>query len=360
MASSDSIAIAYGAVALCWWRLVRGSKIDSCAADYPGVYIEELSSDVHGVTGVTTSVAAFVGSFGRGVADRAVQLLSIAEVRTDGAREVVVASETFRNLTVSPGAPNHAPDVVNAQSRLVQLTAEAGAKGRPAASSGRLTGTKQLDPFALPADKAEVPVKLGEAAATATLDYGGTPPTSYAAFAPRLEAALRAAAAALPVALRPLLAGAAVSLEAVGPDQGLSITLGRAGGFGAPVALELTGPAAVSLGLAVVDTVSTPQATGLANGKDGGALPDGAMIRPVPLAASWAVPRPRPACTRSTRSTWSTSCAWRRRWRCRTRRSGRSNCGHRLCTGAAGDGDRRSAREERPVAGRHATMAGRQ
>lgn len=293
---------------------------------YPGVYIEELSSGVHGVAGVATSVAAFVGSCGRSVVDRAVQLLSIAEVRTDGAREVVVASETFRNLTVSPGAPQRAPDVVSAQSRLVQLTAEPGAKGRPAASSGRPTGTSLPDPFAIPADKAEISVKLGEAAATATLDYGATPPTSYAAFAPRLETALRAAAAALPVALRPLLAGAAVSLEAVGPDQGLSIVLGKAGGFGAPVTLDLTGPAAVSPGLAVVDTASTPQATGLANGKDGGALPDGATpaqrsIFPVP---TWPI-------------------RWRRAAPARSRRAARSRAfsadgrGARPVEGAGGD-----------------------
>lgn len=354
---------------------------------YPGVYIEELSSGVHGVTGVATSVAAFVGSFGRGVVDRAIQLLSVAdlerecggldrlsetsyavaqffangggeawvvrvadlaenaaapatgllydddgekmlgvsagrqvrgrssdnpgawgnalrlavdydtavgadlfnlsvaEVRTDGAREVVVASETFRNLTVSVGAPNHAPDVVNAQSRLVQLTAEKGAKGRPATSSGRLTGTKLPDPFSIPADKAEIPIKLGEAAATATLDYGATPPTSYADFAPHLEAALRAAAAELPVALRPVLAGAVVGVEAIGSGERLSIVLGRASGFGAPVALELTGPAAESLGVAGAGVASTLQATGLANGKDGGDQPADATVRSVPLAA---------------------------------------------------------------------------
>jgi phage tail sheath protein FI len=46
---------------------------------YPGVYIEEIPSGVTTITGVATSVAAFVGSFARGLADEAVQLFSMAD-----------------------------------------------------------------------------------------------------------------------------------------------------------------------------------------------------------------------------------------------------------------------------------------
>jgi hypothetical protein len=46
---------------------------------YPGVYVEEVSSGVRTVTGVATSVAAFVGSFRRGLVDEAVQLFSLAD-----------------------------------------------------------------------------------------------------------------------------------------------------------------------------------------------------------------------------------------------------------------------------------------
>jgi len=46
---------------------------------YPGVYIEEVSSGVRPITGVSTAVAAFIGSFRRGPRDRAVQLLSEAD-----------------------------------------------------------------------------------------------------------------------------------------------------------------------------------------------------------------------------------------------------------------------------------------
>ncbi|BCH34318.1 hypothetical protein MesoLjLc_62480 [Mesorhizobium sp. L-8-10] len=46
---------------------------------YPGVYIEEIPSGVRPVAAVATSIAAFVGSFRKGLLDEAVQLLSIAD-----------------------------------------------------------------------------------------------------------------------------------------------------------------------------------------------------------------------------------------------------------------------------------------
>ncbi|CAD5108378.1 phage tail sheath family protein [Zestomonas carbonaria] len=46
---------------------------------YPGVYIEELPSGVRTITGVATSVAAFLGSAPRGPIDRAVRLFSFAD-----------------------------------------------------------------------------------------------------------------------------------------------------------------------------------------------------------------------------------------------------------------------------------------
>ena len=60
---------------------------------YPGVYIQEEPSGVRTITGVSTSVALFVGMTGRGPMDSAVSLLSFAEYeRTYGADTVV--SET--------------------------------------------------------------------------------------------------------------------------------------------------------------------------------------------------------------------------------------------------------------------------
>ena len=45
----------------------------------PGVYIQEVSSGVRTITGVATSITAFVGNFPKGPTDRAVQVLSFSE-----------------------------------------------------------------------------------------------------------------------------------------------------------------------------------------------------------------------------------------------------------------------------------------
>ncbi len=46
---------------------------------YPGVYIEELQSAVHPITGVATSIAAFVGYTARGIDNRAEHIYSFAD-----------------------------------------------------------------------------------------------------------------------------------------------------------------------------------------------------------------------------------------------------------------------------------------
>jgi phage tail sheath protein FI len=46
---------------------------------YPGVYIEEIPSGVRTITGVATSVGAFIGTFRKGPRDEAVQIFSMAD-----------------------------------------------------------------------------------------------------------------------------------------------------------------------------------------------------------------------------------------------------------------------------------------
>jgi len=46
---------------------------------YPGVYIEELPSGVHTITGVATSIAAFVGWAPKGRTDVATKVLSFSD-----------------------------------------------------------------------------------------------------------------------------------------------------------------------------------------------------------------------------------------------------------------------------------------
>src|SRR5258706_11529404 len=49
------------------------------ALSYPGVYIQEVSSGVHTVTSVSTSIGAFFGRAGKGPLNKAVRLLSPAD-----------------------------------------------------------------------------------------------------------------------------------------------------------------------------------------------------------------------------------------------------------------------------------------
>jgi phage tail sheath protein FI len=46
---------------------------------YPGVYIEEIPSGVHTITGVATSIGAFIDRFSQGPQDRGVQILSFSD-----------------------------------------------------------------------------------------------------------------------------------------------------------------------------------------------------------------------------------------------------------------------------------------
>ena len=46
---------------------------------YPGVYVEEIPSGVRTITGVATSIAAFVGTFRKGPLNEAMQIFSMAD-----------------------------------------------------------------------------------------------------------------------------------------------------------------------------------------------------------------------------------------------------------------------------------------
>jgi uncharacterized protein len=72
---------------------------------HPGVYIEELSSGVRTVTGVSTSVAAFVGQFPRGLRDEAVQIFNMGDFETEfgGLHRDSVASYGIQQLFQNGG-----------------------------------------------------------------------------------------------------------------------------------------------------------------------------------------------------------------------------------------------------------------
>jgi phage tail sheath protein FI len=72
------------------------------AISYPGVYIEELSSGVHTITGVATSIAAFVGWAYQGPVDEAVMVESWSEFESQ-----------FGGLSNNNGIPNYLGYAVN-------------------------------------------------------------------------------------------------------------------------------------------------------------------------------------------------------------------------------------------------------
>jgi phage tail sheath protein FI len=72
------------------------------AYTYPGVYIQELPSGVHTITGVATSIAAFVGWANMGPTDRAVLVQSWTEFQ-----------DQFGGFTSNNGTPNYLGYAVN-------------------------------------------------------------------------------------------------------------------------------------------------------------------------------------------------------------------------------------------------------
>jgi phage tail sheath protein FI len=355
---------------------------------FPGVYIQEKSSGVRTITGVATSIAAFIDIFPRGVLDEAVQCLSfadferefggidslsaasyavkqffqnggneawvvrvandglaagttaaaasnitvtdtaggagsdmfraqagrrirgeaapnpgtwgdnvlidvdydttdpqtlfnltISEVRVDNGRRTIVRTETYRNLTMQEHVSNHALDVVNEASRLVQLDRDGmGALAavppfpRPAAG-----GTFGGNVGALPASPIDLTVNAGGGARTVTVTYTGA--LDYPGPRPLLEQALRDAAnAATTAAERALLAGATVRLVGRGTVASpfhLHVLAGRGGADYDPTArLTIAGADAAALGLGVTPNDQQYALGGGDNGSRTAAPPD--------------------------------------------------------------------------------------
>ncbi|MBM4288196.1 MAG: phage tail sheath family protein [Deltaproteobacteria bacterium] len=111
------------------------------APTYPGVYIEEIPSGVRTITGVSTSVAAFVDFFQRGFMDRAVQIFSMADFEREfGGLEArseasYAIQQFFRNggteawvVRTASGSPRAADvQILTAPGGVPALTVTAGA-----------------------------------------------------------------------------------------------------------------------------------------------------------------------------------------------------------------------------------------
>jgi phage tail sheath protein FI len=210
----------------------------------------------------------------------------VSEVAEENNRMIVRRTETFRNLTLEPGASNNALEVVNADSKLVQVAEIVTPPDpfdptfRPDAT-GTLGGALPGTP-AIPADGAEVEITVNPgggaadlAAVTATIDYGtATPPTSYAGFRRFLEAAIRAAAPT-----DPLFAGATIQLT----GNRYRVLLGRTGaGFepDAVIRFDDSGSDTTATDLVLTEAsgaVVSAQMFALTGGTDGGDLSDGVL-----------------------------------------------------------------------------------
>jgi phage tail sheath protein FI len=111
---------------------------------YPGVYIEEIPSGVRTITEVATSVAAFVGSFRKGLLDEAVQVFGMADFEREyggldrNSETSYAVQQFFLNggteawivrVADTAGLPAALPPVPGAAAAEVVLTADPGGAG---------------------------------------------------------------------------------------------------------------------------------------------------------------------------------------------------------------------------------------
>ena len=102
----------------------------SVQVTYPGVYVQEQSSGVRTITGVSTSVALFVGMAQRGPMDTAVNVLSFAGYeRVFGADTTVSeTTEQVRQFFINGGRQAHVIRIAaNEQAASADLSNESGA-----------------------------------------------------------------------------------------------------------------------------------------------------------------------------------------------------------------------------------------
>jgi len=129
---------------------------------FPGVYIEEKSSGVRTITGVATSIGAFVDSFPRGLLNEAVQCLSFADFEKEfgGIHTTSAASYAVKQFFLNGGNEAYVVRVANdgelegsvaAAAANVTITDEAagGGDGMFRAQAGRrIRGEAALNPGA--------------------------------------------------------------------------------------------------------------------------------------------------------------------------------------------------------------------
>lgn len=147
--------------------------------------------------------------------------LTVSEIVTQNGRRIVRSTETFRNLTLNPGAVNYAIEAVNAGSRLVQLTDAFATMAAPwprPAATGTIGAAITDAPPPAAGGPFDFVVDVGNGERQAQISYTDT--IDHPSLRPLLEAAIRATAAqATTPEERALLAGATVRLLRYGPTD---------------------------------------------------------------------------------------------------------------------------------------------
>ncbi len=179
-------------------RITAGRRLKGTSVDDPGEWGNNLRIDVDYDT-----ASSALPSFN----------LTVIEIATQDGRQVVVQTETYRNLNMDPDDANYALEVVNDGSKLIQLErltpltdttttpAQSGTVGTDALPAGLTSGDTFDIAFLRSSDDAAT-------TATATVQSSGTALQDVRRI---LQAAIRAAGAALTPA-EPLLTGATVQL----------------------------------------------------------------------------------------------------------------------------------------------------
>src|SRR5712692_5598451 len=115
---------------------------------FPGVYVEEIPSGVHTITGVATSIAAFVDTFARGPMDYAVQLLGLADFERllGGLETTSEASYAIQQFFLNGGAQAYAVRVAGPTAAGAKIDVPDAAPATVfTAHAGQMIGTRTLD-----------------------------------------------------------------------------------------------------------------------------------------------------------------------------------------------------------------------
>jgi uncharacterized protein len=115
---------------------------------YPGVYIEEIPSGVHTITGVATSIAAFIDSFARGPLNEAVQVLSPGDFQKTfgGLSANSEASYGIQQFFLNGGSQAYVVRVIGtgAVTAAIDLQDKPGGSAMLRASAGQMIGGQSV------------------------------------------------------------------------------------------------------------------------------------------------------------------------------------------------------------------------